>query len=201
MSVPYQLSLRIPERAEFATRQAWLADPDFMSYNAGWSIDFPGYDVGTGCVDWPESQWDAFEERLRRPQDEQGYHFVIDLLTGATLGHVHYTVDGGTASIGFNVVTSPRGQGLGSEFLELLLERIREVTEATEVVNDFEDERVAAVKVHKAAGFRPDPDVSNEYGHPTRTWRLPLVARREGCVTALHVGAACLSDIGSTIGS
>lgn len=176
MSVLYQLSLRIPERAEFATRQAWLADPDFMSYNAGWRIDIPGYDVGTGCVDWPESQWGAFEERLCRPRDEQGYCFVIDLLTGATLGHVHYTVDGCVASIGFNVIPSHRGQGLGSEFLELLLERIREETEVTEVVNEFEDERVAAVKVHKAAGFRPDPDVSNEYGRPTRTWRLPLAA-------------------------
>lgn len=47
MSVRYQLSLRVPTRVEFATRQAWLADPDFMAHNAGWNIDVPGYDPRT----------------------------------------------------------------------------------------------------------------------------------------------------------
>lgn len=197
MSVRYQLSLRVPTRVDFATRQAWLADPDFMAHNAGWNIDVLGYDPETGCVDWPESQWNAFEERLRRPADEQAYYFVVDLLTGAALGHVHYTVDGGVASIGFNVVPSHRGQGLGSEFLELLLARVREETGATEVVNEFEDERLAAVRVHRAAGFRPDPDVGNVYGRPTRRWRLTVgPTRAEPTVSGVGDGHDVSGDAG-----
>ncbi|HZL04517.1 MAG TPA: hypothetical protein VFE45_03705, partial [Coriobacteriia bacterium] len=45
-------------------RQAWLADPQMMAYNARWNVNYPGYDSVTGCIDWPETQWSAFEARL-----------------------------------------------------------------------------------------------------------------------------------------
>jgi hypothetical protein len=46
-------------------RQAWLADPEMMADNASWDVTHPGYDPTTGCIDWPESEWPAFEARLR----------------------------------------------------------------------------------------------------------------------------------------
>lgn len=168
------LLLRVPERRDFVMRQAWLADPDFMSYNVGWSVDSPGYDPVTGCIDWLESQWDAFEVGLCQPLSERGYFFVVDGCTGVPIGHVHYAVDGDVAAIGFNVIPARRGEGLGAAFLGLLLERVRWETRATEVVNEFEDGRVAALRVHQDAGFRPDPGTSSAYGRPVRTWRLNL---------------------------
>jgi hypothetical protein len=45
------LRLHVPSRDEFAVRQGWLADPDMMSYNAGWQIAYRGYDADTGCID------------------------------------------------------------------------------------------------------------------------------------------------------
>lgn len=168
------LRLRIPDRQDFATRQAWLADPDFMSYNAGWDIVHPGYDRDSGCIDWPESQWEAFESSLRRPLSQHGYFFVEDGVRGEAIGHVHYLVDGETASIGFNVVPSHRGRGIGHDFLAILLEAIRENTTTTEVINEFEDERLAAVRTHRAAGFLPDTATTSAYGRPVRVWRLRL---------------------------
>ena len=41
------LELHVPSRAEFPVRRAWLADPDFMSYNADWDVDHPGHDLST----------------------------------------------------------------------------------------------------------------------------------------------------------
>ncbi len=171
MSFPW-LELRVPLRCEFSVRKAWLADPEFMSYNAGWDLKFPGYDPVTGCVDWPEVHWDVFEERLRLPAEERAYFYVFDSRIGEPIGHVYYTVEDGVSSIGLNVIPTRRGKGLGTAFLELLLTRIREDTTATEVTNEFEDERLAARRLHQKAGFRPDPRTDVGYGRPTRTWRL-----------------------------
>lgn len=171
------LSLHVPTLAELAVRQAWLADPEMMAYNAGWDIASPGYDRGTGCIDWPQAEWPAFVARLRRPLSECGYYYVRDE-AGADLGHAHYELDDhGRAHLGINVVPSHRGQGLGSAFLRLLLERVWVDTPAREAVNEFEDEREAAVRTHERLGFRPDTETRSAYGRPTRVWRLARQGR------------------------
>ena len=145
-----------------------MLDPEMMSYNAGWPISHAGYDPTTGCIDWPEQDWPAFERRLAMPASKQGYFYVEDDRTGEFLGHVHYQVDlDGTAHIGLNVIPSRRGTGLGTRFLQLLLERVWRDTAASVVVNDFTDDRSAAVQVHRYHGFTPDPVPSTDAGRPT----------------------------------
>jgi GNAT superfamily N-acetyltransferase len=168
------LRLHVPSPEEFWVRRGWLLDPEMMSFNAGWRISYAGYDPTSGCVEWPEADWPAFERRLAMPASEQGYFYVEDGDVGEFLGHVHYEVDGdGVAHIGLNVIPMRRRNGLGVQFMSLLLERIWTDTDAAVVVNDFEDERVAAVRLHRACGFVPDPTTSTAFGRPTRTWRLP----------------------------
>lgn len=70
-----------------------MLDPEMMSYNAGWPISYVGYDPTTGCIDWPEPEWPAFEHRLAAPSSDQGYFYVQDDQSGEFLGHVHYQVD------------------------------------------------------------------------------------------------------------
>ena len=172
-SVVGVLSLHEPTRDEFGVRQTWLADPGMMSYNAGWDITYPGYDRVSGCIDWPESDWTAFEARLALPAARQGYYYVLDTESGQFIGHVHYLVEAnGTAEIGFNVIPSRRSQGLGAPFLRLLLNRVWADTAAEVIVQEFEDERVAAVKVHQKCGFTPERKTSTSHGRPTRTRRL-----------------------------
>lgn len=164
------LRLHIPRRDEFAIRRAWLADPQMMSYNAGWDIDHPGYDRRTGCIIWPESEWAAFEALLAQSPAQQCYYFVEDLDSGTFVGHAHYRVDDlGTAHVGVNVVPSRRGEGLGHVALGLVVATIWRSTEATEIQNDFEDGRESAVRIHARAGFVPSPALSRQ---GTRTWRL-----------------------------
>lgn len=150
-----------------------MLDPEMMSYNAGWPISYVGYDPTTGCIDWPEPEWPAFEHRLAAPSSDQGYFYVQDDQSGEFLGHVHYQVDpGGTAHIGLNVIPSRRGTGLGTRFMDLLLERVWRDTSATAVVNDFDDDRAAAVKLHRRHGFTPDSTTRPAMGRATRPWRL-----------------------------
>lgn len=150
-----------------------MADPNFMSYNAGWNVTYPGYDRATGCIDWPESQWDAFAERLGLPADRQGYFYVRDPESGAFIGHAHYELDAeGAARIGLNIIPTMRGRGLGERVLRPLIERIWRDTAAGEIVNEFEDDRTSAVGTHRRCGFAPEPDTHDGWGRPTRTWRL-----------------------------
>lgn len=163
----------MPTRAEFGVRQEWLRDPGFMAYNAGWNVRHPGYDPTTGCIEWPESEWDAFAERLAFPAARHGYFYVRDLETGRFVGHAHYAVEpDGAAHIGINVAPTHRGRGLGGQVLGLLVERVWRDTAVVEIVNDFEDERQAAVRTHRGCGFVPDRDTRSDWGRPTRTWRL-----------------------------
>jgi len=154
-------------------RQAWLADPEMMAYNARWNVNYPGYDPITGCIDWPETEWSAFEARLQLPAERQGYFYVLDTAMGAFIGHAHYEVGSeNAANIGINVIPPMRGRGLGERVLRLLVDRIWRDTDADQIVNDFEDDRGAALRTHQRCGFVPDPDTRDGWGRPTRTWRL-----------------------------
>lgn len=167
------LRLHVPSPEEFTIRQAWLLDPEMMAYNAGWPISYAGYNPATGCIDWPEGAWPAFEARLARPASEQGYYFVQEDETSEFLGHVHYELHSdGTAHIGLNVIPARRGTGLGMRFMNHLLERIWQDTEAAAVINEFEDGRLDAVRLHRRCGFVPEPTTSSAHGRPTRAWRL-----------------------------
>lgn len=85
------------------------------------------------------------------------FYYVLDTDIDQFIGHVHYLVDGdATAEIGFNVIPACRRQRLGALFLRLLLDRVWEDTRAQVIVQEFEDERTAAVKVHQQCGFTPE---------------------------------------------
>ena len=129
-----------------------------------------------------ESEWNAFAERLALPPRRQGYYYVLDTDTGEFIGHAHYTVEPDRAAhIGINVVPGRRARGLGEQVLRLLVERIWQDTEAMEIVNDFEDEREPAVRVHRRCGFVPDGVTHSPWGRPTRVWRL---GRDPECVSS-----------------
>lgn len=111
--------------------------------------------------------------RGSRPASEQGYYFVQEDETSEFLGHVHYELHSdGTAHIGLNVIPARRGTGLGMRFMNDLLERIWQDTEAAAAINEFEDGQVDAVHVHRRCVFVPEPTTPSAHGRPTRAWRL-----------------------------
>lgn len=167
------IDFHVPARAEFRVRQQWLSDPAFMAYNAGWDVSHPGYDRETGCIAWPESEWDVFAERLALGADRQGYYYLRDRERGLYVGHAHYTVEpDAVAHIGLNIRPPERGRGLGTQVLHMLVERVWRQTTVQEIVNEFEDGRVAAARTHRRCGFVPDREAGDRAGRPTRTWRL-----------------------------
>ena len=52
------LALHVPALDELWYRERLLADPDTMRYNRGYHLNVPGYHDDTGCIDFPQSQWE-----------------------------------------------------------------------------------------------------------------------------------------------
>lgn len=49
-----KLELYIPQLEDLWFYQQMMSDPETMSYNAGWNVDYPGYHRDTGCIDYPD---------------------------------------------------------------------------------------------------------------------------------------------------
>lgn len=49
-----ELELYIPQPEDLWFYQQMMSDPETMSYNAGWNVDYPGYHRDTGCIDYPD---------------------------------------------------------------------------------------------------------------------------------------------------
>ena len=46
-----RLELYVPTIEELDYRQKIMSDPETMSYNKGYDLDFDGYHKDTGCID------------------------------------------------------------------------------------------------------------------------------------------------------
>lgn len=51
------LCLHVPAYEELWYRQKIMQDPDTMSYNKGYDLNFHGYDEATGCIAFPKEKW------------------------------------------------------------------------------------------------------------------------------------------------
>ena len=49
-----KLELYIPKPEDLWFYQKMTSDPETMSYNAGWDVDYAGYHRDTGCIDYPD---------------------------------------------------------------------------------------------------------------------------------------------------
>lgn len=105
------LALHRPTLSELAIRQQWLRDLQMMAFNAGWHLRHAGYDDATGCIDWPEAEWEAFIADYSEPA-RAGYFYLRDVGAGEFVGHTHYHLNNhGDAESGTNVVPARSGAG------------------------------------------------------------------------------------------
>ena len=144
-----RLTLHIPRRDELWFRQALLADPATMAYNALW---FPP----NGCLPFPKPAWESWYEAWIGHAPERFYAYLQRLSDGIFVGEVNYrrSPDPDRFDIGIIVCAGQRGSGYGLEGLRLLLEHAFTVDGAACLQNDFETTRDAAYRLHIAAGFR-----------------------------------------------
>lgn len=151
------IELYVPGEAELWFRKELLSDPETMAYNKGYDLGFPEYHKETGCIDFPEENWDSWYRRWVNAQPERFYAYLRRKSDGAFLGEVNLYQKGpeGWYEMGIVLHSRYRGQGYSGEGIKLLLQYAFESMEAAAVSNEFETSRKAAWKIHEAAGFQP----------------------------------------------
>ena len=150
-----RLDLYIPTIEQLDYRQRIMSDPATMSYNKGYDLDFDGYHADTGCIDFPESEWQDWYEWFIGQEPERFYAYILCNEDNAFIGEVnlHKTCDE-WYDMGILIEAKYRGLGYSKEALGLLLKHAFEELEASAVHNCFEDERDPTLKLHLDCGFR-----------------------------------------------
>jgi RimJ/RimL family protein N-acetyltransferase len=169
-----RLTLHVPSIREMEYRQKLLADPDTMSYNAGYDLGFPGYHNDTGCIDFPQEKWAGWYERFIGREPEKFYAYVERESDGAFIGEVVLRQEGapGRDEMGVVIEACHRGKGYSAEAMHLLMDTAFNRLGAEVVCNDFERSRAAALRLHLNVGFeivREDDCVHLEL---KREWHL-----------------------------
>ena len=139
------LSIVLPTRENLSFRQAMLADPATMAYNAPW---FPP----DGCLPFPESEWDQWLERWTGHEPERFCGFLADE-AGVLVGEICWYDHG--EGMGIVMLATRRGKGYGAEGLRLLIDRAFSHPEITSLTNEFETDRAPAMALHRKLGFVP----------------------------------------------
>lgn len=145
------LRLVLPDREGCAFRQALMADPETMRYNAPW---FPP----EGTIPFPEDAWDEWLDAWCGHEPERFCAFLAQE-DGTLVGEVCWHHHG--AGMGVIILAKYRGRGYGAQALQLLMDRAFTHPEIPFLENNFESERDAALRLHLRAGFIPsgtDPD-------------------------------------------
>ena len=147
MAMDLQLYIPRPEDGWFYVKM--LSDPQTMAYNAQW---FPP----DGCIPEPESDWLELQASWIGKEPERFYAFLRRKSDGAFVGDVNYhrNPQQDWWDMGIVIYAPERGKGYGKQGLHLLLNRAFNVDGISHLHNDFEESRVAARRIHRAAGFR-----------------------------------------------
>lgn len=150
-----RLCLHVPELNELWYRKKLMEDPETMSYNRGYDLDFAGYDKGTGCIAFPEEEWESCYNYFVGNEPERFYAYLVNTENGEFVGEVnaHKSVGHDWYDMGIVIEAKHRGKGYANEGLRLLLHHAFIDMGAMALHNSFEKSRNAALKAHEHAGF------------------------------------------------
>ena len=151
-----KLELYIPTLDELWFYQKMMSDPETMSYNANWDIDYEGYHKDTGCIDFPESEWAEWYKYWIGNEPEHFYAYIKRSHDDVWIGDInfHYKPEQDWWDMGIVIYAPYRGKGYAVPALRLMMEHAFKNCGVTRLHNEFEIERRAALKSHLAAGFR-----------------------------------------------
>ncbi len=154
-----QLGLYIPTKEDLWFYRKMMSDPETMSYNAGWDVDYDGYHRDTGCIDYSDEMLSNFYEHFITGREPDRFYAYIKRSTdGVWIGDVnfHYTKEKDWWDMGIVIYAPFRGKGYAAPALKLMLDHAFRDCGISRIHNDFEVARneVAAWKAHRRAGFK-----------------------------------------------
>ena len=153
-----KLELYIPKLEDLWFYQKMMSDPDTMSYNAGWDVEYDGYHRDTGCIDYPDEVLADWYDSWIGKEPDCFYAYIKRSSDGEWIGDVnfHYTPEMDWWDMGIVIYAPFRGKGYAVPALKLMLDHAFCVCGISRIHNDFEIARneVAAWETHRKAGFK-----------------------------------------------
>lgn len=114
--------LKEPDLKNYWYKQKLLSDPLTMSYNAGWDVSYTGYYYDTGCIDFPEENWEISYKKAQVSNNYFAYIVKKDDDTYVGYINFHWNDTNKKYECGILIEKSYRKKGYGKEALELLFE-------------------------------------------------------------------------------
>ena len=149
-----QIKLHKPSIDELWFREKCMSDPNTMSYNAGYDVNYGGYHKDSGCIDFPRDKWEDWaKSKLENP--DFYYVYILDIETGKFVGYVNFNLNPTTkkATMGIVIKSEFHGQGYMRPAMFKLIEKAKE--KGVEILTDTVPEtREKALKVFYDFGFR-----------------------------------------------
>lgn len=164
-----EIYLKTPKLEDLAFRKELLSDPDTMEYNAGYDLNFDGYDYDTGCIDFDESKWsDWYKNRVGNKESFYAYIFHNEL----PVGDVFFSDKG---SVSIIMSAKYRNKGYAKEALRLLIDKAFNEYDMMVLSDDIPEDRIGSVKLFEKMGFKAARTYENaKFGKPENVLVMEL---------------------------
>lgn len=121
-----KVTLYVPKLEDLWFRQECMADPETMSYNAGYDVCTYDYHYDTGCIDFFEENHKSwFDKKMSNPNFY--YAYILDKNTKKFVGYLNFKNDPNSksATMGIVVKNEYRGNGYMRLAMPLLLDEAK----------------------------------------------------------------------------
>lgn len=142
-----------PELKEYWYEKQLLEDSNTMDYNAGYDVTYAGYHYDTGCIDFPEDKWQASYQK--RKTTNRFFAYLKDTVKDCYVGYVNYQYNPTEKryECGILIEAKYRRLGYSKDGLYLLCDTaFKNGVDA--LYDDFEKDRVGAMKLFREVGFQ-----------------------------------------------
>ncbi len=119
------VELHVPAFEDLWFRKECMSDPQTMHYNAGYDVHYDGYHFDTGCIDFPEDEWQSWvEKKLNNPN----FFYAYIVSNNQFVGYVNFNKNPETnnATMGIVIKSEHQGKGCMRPAMKKLIEKAKE---------------------------------------------------------------------------
>ena len=151
-----RLYLHIPRLEELDYRQKILLQPDTMSYNKGFHLQFIDYDNETGCIYFRKQDWKSWFDFWINQGPDRFYAYIVKREDHQFIGEVSFRYDKHYEAhmVGIIIEAQHRGKGYCEEALNLLVQVAFDIYGLERLQDDIPAERETAHKAFAKVGFK-----------------------------------------------
>lgn len=169
-----EVELYVPKVEDLWFRKLCMSDEETMNYNAGYELSFSGYHYETGCIDFPEENWETWhDEKIKT--NALFYAYIVDATTREFVGHLNFKKDQDdekTASMGIVMYSKFRGQGYMKPALLKMFKEAEKQGVKT-LVDTVPENREKALKSFFDLGFeKTDEYTGTKFGKEELVYKI-----------------------------